>query len=112
MRGEITRRGVLLGGAAAAATALAGCGGTGGTVNGVTTIVLWHGQNDVAKATVERLVAEFNRTHPYIRVQASSGGVLADGMLQKVMASLAAGSYPDLAYVFGSNLANLARSWT
>lgn len=110
LRGETTRRGVLLGATAAAATALAGCGGTGGTVNGVTTIVLWHGQNDVAKATVERLVAEFNRTHPHIRVRASSGGVLADGMLQKVMAALAAGSYPDLAYVFGSNLANLARS--
>src|SRR5690606_31137584 len=38
------------------------------------------------------------------------GGVLADAMLQKVMASLASGSYPDVAYIFGSDLASLARS--
>lgn len=111
-RTELTRRGVLVGGAAALAATVGGCGGSGGTTGDVTTIVLWHGQNDIAKATIDRLVAEFNRTHRHIRVQASSGGVLADGMLQKVMAALAAGSYPDLAYVFGSNLANLARSDT
>lgn len=109
---EPSRRGLLRAGAisAAAAAGLAGCGSDGGTHGGVTTIVLWHGQNDIAKTTVESLVAQFNRTHTSIRVQASSGGVLADGMLQKVMAGLAAGSYPDVAYVFGSNLANLARS--
>lgn len=31
-------------------------------------------------------------------------------MLQKVLAALAAGSYPDVAYIFGSDLANIARS--
>ena len=31
-------------------------------------------------------------------------------MLQKVLAALASGSYPDVAYIFGSDLANVARS--
>ena len=31
-------------------------------------------------------------------------------MLQKMLAALAAGSYPDVAYIFGSDLANVARS--
>jgi multiple sugar transport system substrate-binding protein len=31
-------------------------------------------------------------------------------MLQKVTAALAAGAYPDIAYIFGSDLANVARS--
>ena len=38
------------------------------------------------------------------------GGVTADSMLQKVTAGLAAGSYPDIAYIFGSDLASMTRS--
>ena len=36
------------------------------------------------------------------------GGGVADQMLQKVTAGLAAGNYPDIAYIFGSDVANLA----
>ena len=36
--------------------------------------------------------------------------MVADHMLQKVTAGLPAGNYPDVAYIFGSDLANLARS--
>ena len=80
--------------------------GKGGTVN----ITFWHGQNQQSEKTLKELVAKFNSTHPKIKVDASSGGVLADQMLQKVTAGLAAGSYPDIAYIFGSDLPNLARS--
>ncbi|MFD5515608.1 ABC transporter substrate-binding protein [Streptomyces sp. NPDC127066] len=106
----IARRRLLLG--AAAAGALAGCGGPSDGVgaDGKVTVELWHGQNDTARKAVEALVAEFNRTHPRIRVDSSGGGVVADAMLQKVTAALAAGSYPDIAYVFGSDLASVARS--
>lgn len=106
----IARRRLLLG--AAAAGALAGCGGPSDGVgtDGRVTVELWHGQNDTARKAVESLVAEFNRTHPRIRVDSSGGGVVADAMLQKVTAALAAGSYPDIAYIFGSDLASVARS--
>ncbi|TDV54922.1 carbohydrate ABC transporter substrate-binding protein (CUT1 family) [Actinophytocola oryzae] len=73
------------------------------------TINFWHGQGDTAVLVIEDLVADFERSHPNIKVD-TGGGVLSDAMLQKVLAALAAGSYPDVAYIFGSDLANIARS--
>ncbi|MFD7818411.1 ABC transporter substrate-binding protein [Streptomyces sp. NPDC059785] len=105
------RRGLLLG--AAAAPLLAACGGAasdGVGADGKVTVELWHGQADTGRKAVEALVAEFNRTHPHIRVDSTGGGVVADAMLQKVTAALASGSYPDIAYIFGSDLASVARS--
>ncbi|WP_405591752.1 ABC transporter substrate-binding protein [Streptomyces sp. NBC_01190] len=114
---RVSRRGVLrrcsgVALAAVAGAAPAGCGaGTGDGVgaDGRVTIELWHGQTDVGRAAIERLVKVFNSTHPKIRVSPGAG-VLADSMLQKVTAALASGSYPDIAYVFGSDLAGIARS--
>ncbi|BBB02114.1 putative sugar transporter sugar binding lipoprotein [Actinacidiphila reveromycinica] len=112
-----SRRALLRGGAAVAASAgaaplLAACGdgeGDGVGKDGTVTIELWHGQTDVGKAAIEALVQQFNSLHPGIRVD-PGGGVLADSMLQKVTAALASGSYPDMAYIFGSDLASVARS--
>lgn len=112
-----TRRRVVRGGgalalAAAAGAALPGCGAArddGVGADGRVTIEVWHGQADTARAALERLVADFHRAHPRIRVDLA-GGVLADAMLQKLTAALASGEYPDIAYVFGSDLANVARS--
>jgi multiple sugar transport system substrate-binding protein len=106
---KVTRRAVLLG-AAGAALAACGSGADAGVgPDGRVTIELWHGQTDTARDTIERLVADFERTHPDIRIDAG-GGVLSDAMLQRVLAALASGSYPDVAYIFGSDLANVARS--
>jgi multiple sugar transport system substrate-binding protein len=101
---------------------LAACGGSssdssGGSTAGGTatdagktvTVTVWHGQNQSAAKVFNKLVDEFNATHPKIHVD-SQVGVLADGMLQKVTAALAGGKYPDMAYIFGPNVANLARS--
>ncbi|MFE2459321.1 ABC transporter substrate-binding protein [Streptomyces sp. NPDC059402] len=112
-----SRRGVLRAGggaalAAVAGTAVTGCGaGTddGVAADGTVTVEMWHGQTDTAKKALEGLVADFERAHPKIKVKLG-GGVLADVMLQKVTAALAAGSYPDIAYIFGSDLARVARS--
>lgn len=111
-----TRRGVLRGGglalAAAAGMAVSGCGARdddGVGADGTVTIELWHGQTDTARKALERLAAAFERSHPHIRVKLG-GGVLADVMLQKVTAALAAGSYPDIAYIFGSDLPSVAHS--
>jgi multiple sugar transport system substrate-binding protein len=106
----LNRRDVLRGALALSAGAtLAGCGTDSAATGGPVTINFWHGQNDASAPVVEDLVAEFERTHQNIRVD-MSGGVLSDAMLQKVLAALAAGSYPDVAYIFGSDLANIARS--
>ncbi|MFJ2774572.1 ABC transporter substrate-binding protein [Streptomyces sp. NPDC087300] len=114
--GAPTRRTVLRAGSAAglvaAAGAVTGCGADaadGVAADGTVTIQVWHGQTDTALKVVKSLVAEFHRTHPDIRVDLG-GGVLADTMLQKITAALASGAYPDVAFVFGSDLASVARS--
>ena len=71
---------------------------------------MWHGQDDIAGKVLGELADEFNRTHSDIKVNATTGGVVADQMRQKVTTALASGEYPDIAYIFGSDLANLARS--
>ncbi|MDQ1040732.1 multiple sugar transport system substrate-binding protein [Streptomyces sp. V3I8] len=104
------RRGAAVAGGAAAA-AVSACAGPGDGVDadGRVRIEVWHGQTDTGRAAMEDLTAVFNRTHPRIRVDLG-GGVLADAMLQKITAALASGSFPDIAYVFGSDLASVARS--
>ncbi|RPK54124.1 Maltose-binding periplasmic protein precursor [Streptomyces sp. ADI96-02] len=115
MPGAPTRRGVLRGGGAialtaAAGAALSGCGADDGmSADGTVRVDLWHGQADSALAAIKRLVADFEATHPKIRV-GMGGGVIADAMLQKVTAGLASDSVPDIAYIFGSDLASIARS--
>ncbi|MER7173847.1 ABC transporter substrate-binding protein [Streptomyces mesophilus] len=115
--GAPARRSVLRAGSAAALAgalpvALSGCAGgasDGVGADGSVTIQLWHGQTDTALKVIKDLVAEFHRTHPRIHVDLG-GGVLADAMLQKVTAALASGAYPDVAFIFGSDLASIARS--
>ncbi len=98
--------------ALAAAAVLAGCGGSSGDQNssGPVEITMWHGQDDIAGKVLGQLADDFNRTHKNIKVKATTGGVVADQMRQKVTTALASGEYPDIAYIFGSDLANLARS--
>jgi multiple sugar transport system substrate-binding protein len=94
------------------AALVAGCGGgeSSGGSSGVVTIHFWHGQTDPADKVIDRMVAEFNRAHPKIKVVTDGGGGVADQMVQKVTTALAGGDYPDIAYIFGSDVANLARS--
>ena len=111
---NLSRRDVLrFAAAAAAAGTLAACGkndDSGADANGVVTLDLWHGQVDLGKAAIDSLITAFNQSHPKIKVVGGGGGVTADSMLQKVTAGLAAGSYPDIAYIFGSDLASLTKS--
>jgi multiple sugar transport system substrate-binding protein len=96
-----------------AAAVLVGCGGSSGDdqkSGGVVQITMWHGQDDIAGKVLGQLADDFNRTHKNIKVNATTGGVVADQMRQKVTTALASGEYPDIAYIFGSDLANLARS--
>ena len=99
--------------ALAAAAVLVGCGGSSSDdqkSGGPVQITMWHGQDDIAGKVLGKLADDFNRTHKNIKVKATTGGVVADQMRQKVTTALASGEYPDIAYIFGSDLANLARS--
>jgi multiple sugar transport system substrate-binding protein len=101
--------------ALAAALLLVACGGddeegddsatsTGEPVE----ITFWHGQTQGPAELLEQMIDEFNKTHPDVAVSKDSGGVNSDRMLQKVTAGLQADNYPDIAYIYGSDLANLA----
>ena len=106
-------RGGLAVAAMAGAGALASCGGSdddGAAADGSVTITMWHGQADEGKATLDKIVADFQAKNPKIKVNASSGGVLADSMLQKITTALSSGQYPDIAYIFGPDIASVARS--
>ena len=114
----LTRRNLLRGSvglALAGSGALAACGSGSGADKGVAadgtvSITMWHGQADQGKATLDKLVADFQSKNPKIKVNASSGGVLADSMLQKITTALSSGQYPDIAYIFGPDIASVARS--
>jgi multiple sugar transport system substrate-binding protein len=77
---------------------------------GKVTIQFWHAQTDTAAKTMDALVAQFNASHPNIVVQASSGGTTTGDLLPKVTVAIAAGTYPDIAYIYGSFGANIAKS--
>lgn len=102
--------------AAAVITLVAtGCGGGGDTRNeqtagGPVEITIWHGQEDASAKSIEKLVDQFNRSHPDIRVNTESGGATADGMLPKITAALTSDAYPDIAYLYGSWAPNIARN--
>jgi multiple sugar transport system substrate-binding protein len=113
----LTRRDLLRGGLSLVAVTgggslLSACSGEsdGTSSNGTVTITMWHGQADQGKATLDKLVADFERDNPKIKVNASSGGVLADSMLQKITTALSSGQFPDVAYIFGPDIASVARS--
>ncbi|WP_020392957.1 ABC transporter substrate-binding protein [Kribbella catacumbae] len=109
---SLSRRDILRAAAVlAAAGTLGACGKSQEPeAGGVVTVDLWHGQTDTGKKALDALIKQFNDTHPLIKVVGGGGGVTADSMLQKVTAGLAAGSFPDVAYIFGSDLASMTRS--
>jgi multiple sugar transport system substrate-binding protein len=105
-----------LAGIAALMVVLAGCSGSssappsGASPSGTVTIQFWHAQTPPTQQVIEQLVNSFNASHPHIVVQASSGGTSTGDLLPKVTTAIAAGTYPDVAYIYGSFAANIAQS--
>jgi multiple sugar transport system substrate-binding protein len=90
--------------------AAGGCGGSSGSSSsGPVKVVVWHGYEDVEGKALKAAVARFNASHPDIKVTAQSYGN-ADYALQKVLTSIRGGSYPDIAYLYGSYAAQIATS--
>src|SRR5215471_5864844 len=109
---------IALAGIAALTLAVAACGGSSGSSSappsgsptGKVTIQFWHAQTDIDAKVMQQIVNSFNASHPNIVVQASSGGTSTGDLLPKVTTALAAGTAPDVAYIFGSYAANIAQS--
>ncbi len=101
--------------ALAAALLLAACGGDDDDEGGDSSasgesveITFWHGQTQGPAELLQDMIDEFNKSQDGVVVSKDSGGVNSDRMLQKVTAGLQADNYPDIAYIYGSDLANLA----
>src|SRR5215831_262368 len=108
-----------LAGIAALTLAIAACGGSSGSNSapasgtsptGTVTIQWWHAQTPPTDKVMQQLASSFNASHPHIVVQASSGGTASGDLLPKVTTALAAGTAPDVAYIYGSYAANIAQS--
>jgi multiple sugar transport system substrate-binding protein len=91
--------------------AAAGCGGSpGSSPTGKVTIQIWDAQSGPTVAVMQNLVNAFNASHHNIVVQASTGGTSTGDLLPKVTTAIAAGTFPDIAYIYGSYAANIAQS--
>jgi multiple sugar transport system substrate-binding protein len=79
--------------------------GDGGQV----TITMWHANVDVAADTMQAIADKFHAANPNITVKVDQGAT-GDTMLTKLTTVLSTGSYPDIAYVFGTDTPALSRS--
>ncbi|BDZ42273.1 ABC transporter substrate-binding protein [Paraoerskovia sediminicola] len=102
--------------ALAATASLAAC--SSGSSEGATTldesedvtITFWTGQADEAQTILEGLAADFEAENPNVTIDISSGAPSTDDLLQKLSASFAGGTYPDISYAYGSWASELADS--
>src|SRR5215469_8975169 len=102
-----------LAGIAALTVAVAGCSSSGNSSSnnsGKVTIQFWSAQSGISEHVIQRLVKAFNASHPKIVVQENSGGTSTGDLLPKVTTAIAAGTAPDVAYIYGSYAANIAQS--
>jgi multiple sugar transport system substrate-binding protein len=90
--------------------ASAGCGSSSSS-NGVVNVTVWHGYQDIEGKAMTSAAARFNATHSKIHVTVQNYGN-SDYALQKVLTAIRGGSYPDIAYLYGSWAANISRSPT
>ncbi|MFI6318998.1 ABC transporter substrate-binding protein [Nonomuraea sp. NPDC050556] len=86
------------------------CGSPAQDGTGPVEVVWWHGQVETQAEAIKKLAADYNATHPGVKVVPAVGTTNVDDMLQKVQAALAGGKAPDIAYMYGSWMPHLARS--
>ena len=74
------------------------------------TLTWWTGQADQAQTSLTGLAEEFEKEHPNVTIEVSSGAPSTEDLLQKLSSSFAGGTYPDISYAFGSWASELADS--
>ncbi|MBL0885513.1 ABC transporter substrate-binding protein [Myceligenerans indicum] len=74
------------------------------------TLTWWTGQADQAQTILTGLAEEFEKDHPNVTIEVSSGAPSTEDLLQKLSSSFAGGTYPDISYAFGSWASELADS--
>jgi multiple sugar transport system substrate-binding protein len=94
---------------AAALLATAAAAGARPAASKPVEVVFWHGQTDLSQKAIHKLVGQFNKTHPGIVVRDQLGSS-TDEMVQKLQAVIGSDNYPDIAYVYGSDVPNVAQS--
>ena len=72
-------------------------------------VVLWHGFTAYEAKAINSAVDQYNKSQSRVHVTAQFYGN-ADYALQKVLTAIAGGKYPDIAYLYGSWAANIAKS--
>lgn len=111
---QLRRHAALVAAGLATITALAGCGGQAAATTldpeADVTLTFWTGQADQAETILEGLAAEFEDAHPNVTIEVSSGAPSTEDLLQKLSASFAGGTYPDISYAFGSWASELEAS--
>jgi multiple sugar transport system substrate-binding protein len=92
-----------------AALAAVGAAVSSGAQKSPVQIVMWHGYTDVEGRALKAEIDKFNRSHSNVHVKLQFYGN-ADYALQKVLTAISGGKYPDIAYLYGSWAANIAKS--
>jgi multiple sugar transport system substrate-binding protein len=72
-------------------------------------ITIWHAQTNESQTALHALVGQFNKSHPGIVVHDELGSN-GDEMVQKLQAVIGSDAYPDIAYVYGSDVPNVSQS--
>jgi len=70
-----------------------------GTSGQVVELQFWHGQNQTQQVALNKLIDQFNASHPNIHVTATYQGTYSD-LYKKITAAIAAGTPPDLAIAY------------
>jgi hypothetical protein len=99
----------LLLAAVVAAATISACGSSSGGSGGNGDVVLWHGYDRLPGKVTAELVDQFNAGKPGFTVKARYAGP-SDDALAKTLTSITAGNFPDAVYLFGSDMATIARS--
>jgi multiple sugar transport system substrate-binding protein len=100
----------VLAAAFAAAALVSACGSSGGSGgSGGGDVVMWHGYDQQLGKVTGELVDQFNATKPGFTVKQRYAGP-SDDALAKTLTSLTAGNFPDVVYLFGSDMATIARN--
>jgi ABC-type glycerol-3-phosphate transport system substrate-binding protein len=84
-----------------------GCGGDGEPEGGTVTLTFWHSFVAASQPALEALIARFEAEHPGLRIRAQYVPT-GDDLVQKLIAALHTDTAPDVSWVHGDFLGDLA----